>query len=321
MSKKISVIVPVYNTEKYLRRCVDSILKQTYSDLEIILVDDGSTDSSGKICDEYALKDERIKVIHKPNGGLSSARNAGLDAATGDYIGFVDSDDHIASDMYMQLIQNIGEEKGNISNIMYVREDEEGKTFASRVPHNKTETIKTFDYIEELLLHMGDVSVCTKLFAKELIGKLRFNENVLNEDLLFMMQLSEDINEIRFVGEIGYYYFVRNGSTSSGYGKAVIDMQKNSVWVLDYILRKYPQLKNQARRFALYQNMAYVLLVPCESAKKENETYVSALKFIRKNTLKNLCNKYLAFKNKLILLGLMIMPKILAKRYQRKHRG
>ena len=106
MSDKISVIVPVYNVENYLRRCVDSIINQTYKNLEIILVDDGSPDNCPVICDEYAQKDSRIKVIHKENGGLSSARNCGMDMATGEYIGFVDGDDWIESDMYKFLIEN-----------------------------------------------------------------------------------------------------------------------------------------------------------------------------------------------------------------------
>ena len=100
----ISIIIPVYKTEPYLRKCVDSVLAQTYTNLEVILVDDGSPDDCGKICDEYAAKDSRVKVIHKENGGLSSARNCGLDVATGKYIGFVDSDDWIDPDMYETLL-------------------------------------------------------------------------------------------------------------------------------------------------------------------------------------------------------------------------
>ena len=96
---KVSIIVPVYKVEKYLRKCIDSIINQTLKDIEIILVDDGSPDNCGKICDEYAAKDTRIKVIHKENGGLSSARNAGMEVAEGEYIGFVDSDDWIESDL------------------------------------------------------------------------------------------------------------------------------------------------------------------------------------------------------------------------------
>ena len=103
MEDLISVIIPVYNVELYLRRCIDSVIKQTYKNLEIILVDDGSTDKSGEICDEYASLDNRISVIHKENGGLSSARNAGLKNAHGEYFGFVDSDDAIVEDMYEYL--------------------------------------------------------------------------------------------------------------------------------------------------------------------------------------------------------------------------
>lgn len=101
---KISVIVPVYNVAPYLKKCVDSIINQTFTDIEIILVDDGSTDESGTICDQYAQKDSRVKVIHKPNGGLSDARNSGLEVCSGEYIGFVDSDDWISPDMYETLI-------------------------------------------------------------------------------------------------------------------------------------------------------------------------------------------------------------------------
>ena len=103
--KKISIIVPVYKVESYLSRCIDSILAQTYQNFELILIDDGSPDCCGEICDNYAKKDDRIIIIHKPNGGLSSARNVGLDLATGDYIGFVDSDDYISINMYSDMIK------------------------------------------------------------------------------------------------------------------------------------------------------------------------------------------------------------------------
>ena len=107
MGEKTSVIVPIYKVEEYLHRCIDSIINQTYTNLEIILVDDGSPDNCPMICDEYAKKDSRIRVIHKKNGGLSDARNAGLEIATGEYIGFVDSDDWIHKDMYHILYKNI----------------------------------------------------------------------------------------------------------------------------------------------------------------------------------------------------------------------
>src|SRR5699024_4494271 len=114
MSDLISVIVPVYNVEKYVRRCIDSICGQTYSNLEIILIDDGSTDSSGKICDEMAAKDGRISVIHQENKGLSQARNAGLDQAKGEYIAFVDSDDYLSLNMYECLLKSLKENNADV---------------------------------------------------------------------------------------------------------------------------------------------------------------------------------------------------------------
>ena len=112
---KISIIVPVYNVEKYLEKCVRSILAQTFTDFELILVDDGSPDSSGAMCDQFAEQDQRVKVIHKENGGLSDARNAGIEIATGEYLGFVDSDDYIADDMYELLYTNIVKEDADLS--------------------------------------------------------------------------------------------------------------------------------------------------------------------------------------------------------------
>ena len=111
----ISIIVPVYKVEAYLDRCVQSILNQTFSDFELILVDDGSPDRCGQMCDAYAQGDRRVRVIHKKNGGLSDARNAGIDAARGEYLGFVDSDDEIAPDMYESLLQNLVHEKADMS--------------------------------------------------------------------------------------------------------------------------------------------------------------------------------------------------------------
>ena len=125
---KISVIVPIYNVENYLRRCVDSILKSTYENLEIILVDDGSTDECPTICDDYAKKDPRIKVIHKKNGGLSDARNKGLDIATGEYISFIDSDDYIESSMFQRIFEAISTKDVDLVFIREKSVNVEGKT-------------------------------------------------------------------------------------------------------------------------------------------------------------------------------------------------
>lgn len=316
---KISVIVPVYKVEKYLKKCVDSIINQTYKNLEIILVDDGSPDSCGRICDEYAERDSRIKVIHKENGGLSSARNAGLDIASGDYIAFVDSDDRIAPDAYENLISALGERVDSIANFMYERERESGETFPSVVPHTKDDIISSEAYVGELMMHVGDVSACTKLFPREVIAGTRFAVGILNEDLLFMLEIATKIKEIVFVGKVGYYYFVREGSTSSGYGKAVVDMQKNSLWALGFVSEKYPALKSRAVRFALYQNMAYLLALPGKLAKRSNPSFKSAIKFIRRNALRAVFNKHLSAKQKVIIAALGPFPRLMAKIYQKKN--
>ena len=147
MSPKISIIVPVYKVEKYIHKCIDSILNQTFKDFELILVDDGSPDNCGKICDEYAKKDSRVIVIHKENGGLSSARNSGLDIARGDYIGFVDSDDYIENDMY-ELLYNLCEENNcdisSCSSIIHFPNKKVINGGHELIIHNKKEILGCF---------------------------------------------------------------------------------------------------------------------------------------------------------------------------------
>ena len=317
-NKKVSVIVPVYNMEKYLSRCVDSILAQTYADLEVILVDDGSTDCSGEMCDSYAERDNRVKVVHKANGGLSSARNAGLDLATGDYIGFVDSDDYISPEMYSVLCHHIENSDCEIANVMYVRADENGRTTPSKVPHNTDKEIEAEQFAKELMLHTGDVSVCTKLFRAELFKNIRFPEGKLNEDLLFILDVLGGVRKIAFAAHVGYFYFTRSGSISGGYGKAVIDMVGNSLLAKQTVDTAFPSLRKETERFAIFQHMAYLLLVPEKDAKKENIVYISALKYLRRNAVRAIFNRNLTLKNKLAIILLSVMPKTTAKYYQKK---
>lgn len=315
---KVSVVVPIYNMEKYLGRCVDSILAQSYSNIEVILVNDGSKDSSAEICDRYAEKDSRIKVLHKTNGGLSSARNAGIDVASGDYIGFVDSDDFVSPDMYKLLVERLENSGCEIANVMYVRADEEGNTTPSKVPHNTDKEISALQFTRELMLHTGDVSVCTKLFRAEIFNDLRFPEGKLNEDLLFMLDVFCKVNKVAYVAHIGYYYFIRGGSTSSGYGKALIDMVDNSLTAKKIVDSAYPSLRKETARFALFQHMAYLLIIPTSEAEKSNVVYQGAKKYLRKQALGGIFNKYLTLKNKIAIILLAIAPKTTAKYHQKK---
>lgn len=319
MNKLITVIVPVYNVEKHLEKCVKSIQGQTYKELEIILVDDGSTDSSGLLCDSLAAEDSRIHVIHKSNGGLSSARNAGLDAAKGDYVGFIDSDDYIAPDFYESLLK-ISDNPNTIVCSRIARVDETGAVFQRTYDHDKAEITSISEYIRELLLHTGDVSVCSKLFPRSLIGKHRFDETKLNEDLLFMIGLLNKLQSICYTGKIGYYYLCRSNSISSKYGKAIEDMVVNSLVFKAYVNETYPVLNEEANRFAFIQHMAYILLVPKKLRNNKNQLYTGAIKYMRKNFLRHgLFNKYLTSKHKAIMLCQIFMPGIIADCYQKKH--
>lgn len=148
-SPTISVIIPVYNAEKYLRRCIDSVLSQTFTDFELLLIDDGSKDKSGAICDEYAAKDSRVRVFHKENGGVSSARNMGLDNACGNYIAFVDADDWIDGNMYYEMFAAINESKSDIVCCDYLYEYENGdssyaKTFSMSIYQDRGKVLCDF---------------------------------------------------------------------------------------------------------------------------------------------------------------------------------
>lgn len=206
----ISVIVPVYKVEEYLRECVDSILAQTYTNLEIILVDDGSPDNCGKICDEYAKKDSRIKVIHQQNGGLSAARNTGLDIATGDYIGFVDSDDYIELNMFEELHNSIKEYNSDMS-VCGVKKFE----LDSRSFFYGKKCVSKNTFMMELLKETIASYSWNKLYKKELFVGIRFPVGELFEDIKIMHFIGEKTNRVSFTDKTHYNYRIRENSITA----------------------------------------------------------------------------------------------------------
>ncbi len=253
--KTISVVVPVYNVEKYLERCILSIINQTYQNLEIILVDDGSTDNSGVICDEFAQKDPRIKVIHKENGGLSDARNAGIKAASGDYIGFIDSDDYISHQMYEKLLVTLEENKADISicNYVYVDEitGEEDKKMSSLSPI-KTEVLTKHQGYEKLNAYVDGysfyVTAWNKLYKKELFSDILFAKGKLHEDEFIVHKLFEKCEKIAVTEDILYFYVIRQGSIMNS--KAT----EKSLDIIEAMMdRYYFYLKNQEKFLAKQQ--------------------------------------------------------------------
>ncbi|MCK2016877.1 glycosyltransferase [Peribacillus frigoritolerans] len=208
MTPVISIIVPVYNAEKYISKCVESIIVQTYRQLEIILVNDGSSDSSPQICDLLAKKDNRIKVIHKRNGGVSSARNEGLKIAQGEYIGFVDSDDWIEEDFFNILYNSIVKDNADISICGYLNETSKGEiispstTVKESIIFNNVEAIRA---MFEGSIFMGHL--WNKLYRADFIKKNSFEKDIhMFEDLLFNVQAMINVTKIVFVPSFGYHY-------------------------------------------------------------------------------------------------------------------
>ena len=208
----ISVIVPVYNVEPYLNRCIDSIVRQSYTDLEIILVDDGSPDKSGKMCDEWADRDARIKVIHKENGGLSEARNTGIEAATGEYFGFVDSDDWIEADMYQDLLRTLETQHAELAVTGIIRDY--GNGFNRSQYLSDTPFVLCGDGIVQAYLQQGvfSTAVWDKLFTKKLFEHRRFPAGKQYEDAPVIFDILCDVKTMAVVGKPQYHYFQRADS-------------------------------------------------------------------------------------------------------------
>ncbi|MGN1420911.1 MAG: glycosyltransferase family 2 protein [Eubacterium sp.] len=209
MTQMITVIVPVYNVEKYLDRCIESVVNQTYKNLEIILVDDGSPDNCPAMCDAWAEKDNRIKVIHKENGGVSSARNIGLDNANGEYIGFVDSDDYIAEDMFENLFNKINTDNCQMSvcGIFF-----QGKSISFK----NEELISGNEAINRLFNYRDYQSFSgwtwNKLFLASVIkqNRLKFDENIcFCEDVLFVYEYLKSVEFVKLINKSFYYYTFR----------------------------------------------------------------------------------------------------------------
>lgn len=258
MGELISIIVPVYNVEKYLRRCVDSILNQSHRDLQIILVDDGSPDGCGRICDEYAKKDRRIDVIHKHNGGQAAARNSGLDIAKGDYIGFVDSDDYIEPDMYEKMLCKLQEHQADICVCSRYVETEEGK-LKSYVSKKAKETV--MDKVQGLK-HMiaftdFDMAAWDKLYKAEILSDLRFPSGKINEDYYFITEVFDRCEKIIYIPLPFYHYVQRTDSTTRN-----SVLEKNLVQASEYLTEfleyKHPEIAYVGHTACAF---AYVYLI------------------------------------------------------------
>lgn len=283
----ISVIVPVYNAESYLHRCVDSILEQTYSDIELIMVDDASTDSSGEICDEYALKDTRVKVIRcKENGGTSAARNIGLEAISGQFVGFVDCDDFIEPDFYEILYGLITKYGTDVSMISYNKVDEHG-----RVSSNSSEQVYVLDRIEAIKELLFDKKiqnyVWNKLYRAKIFQKIRFPAGVIYDDINIMYYIFRKMNMIACYDIAKYNYCFRENSIVNRRSHKKFEDELSAV-ELRYkeIAEDFPELEEyNAYAFVLWMVRIYTFMVSTDDYMEEfyRERYELLINVYKKN--------------------------------------
>ena len=313
MNSTVSVIVPVYNSTAYLKRCVDAILSQTYKDLEVLLIDDGSTDDSFRICQEYGQNDSRVRAFHKENGGSSSARNVGIKEATGEYICFCDSDDYYEPNIIENLMKVFNEKDDCIvSQCMAVRRYEDG-TLERGPLKDSGEIVRLTneEYLRELLLHYGDSSFCTKMIKADFMKRFAFNEGRLNEDFELLVYMLQEFDCIYTYEITGYNIILRFGSnTRNVYKNLFYDcMIENSDMVKKLVDEKFPALQEEARKFQLYQRLDYTLHTPLSKMKNNPvaDKVLKELKLWRKDIKEN---QYLAPKDRRNLKILSRIPRL-----------
>ncbi len=317
---KISIIVPIYKVEKYLNKCIDSVLCQTFTDFELILVDDGSPDSCPKICDDYAKKDSRVKVIHKPNGGLSDARNAGIEVAGGDYLAFIDSDDFVAPDTYEHAYNLMLEHNADmvVYDAVIVGETDDA-TF--------TDATKTFVMDKDLALkemivnRKFSVNAWNKLYKKELFSSLRYPKGMLYEDLALTYKLIDLCNTVVYTSAKKYAYVQRQSSIM---GQTGYKMKKDKVLIVKEMIEYFIAREN---KFEICSGIAsYLVNDVYKMASRGNlvssNEYVSELKdCLKKYKKEMLGNPFVSFKDKKVLKLSVRHTKFLQFLYSKVRRG
>lgn len=317
---KVSVIVPIYKVEKYLKKCVDSLLNQTLQDIEIILVDDGSPDNCGKICDEYVQQDSRVKVIHKQNEGLSEARNAGILVAESKYVGFVDSDDYIAEDMYEILYKNLIENDAEVS-ICGLYDCYSRK----KIPQYDGDEFLILDNKQALRTALEgikfSVNAVNKLYKKDLFAEIKFPKGKLSEDAFTIPKVLSKASKVVFDSVPKYYYIHRGESiTTSGFKRQDFNVVEAYEGNLEFVKSNFPDLFKPAE-FRLLWSYTYVLdkMILSENF-DDYESYKNILKILQKSIMKFVLNPFFSLKRKLVMLIFWASPKMYGwlLRFQKK---
>ncbi|MBQ9875631.1 MAG: glycosyltransferase [Campylobacter sp.] len=312
MNPLISVIIPVYNVENFLQDCLNSVISQTYTNLEILLINDGSTDKSGEICDEFAKNDTRIKVLHQKNSGQATARNNALNIASGEFITFIDSDDIVSKDLIAILHELTIKFDTKISMCDY-KEFHQNSEINEILEQNKNAKNDCFIEQKEIFKGccVGDSyfmsGVCRFLFAKEIWANLRFPADELHEDVAIFAEIFDNEN-IGVSYQNLYFYRVRNSSSMHTLSEKYFSIYKNTDKFINDVLRKFPDLKD----FCNYKRCLTILVVAEKLIEPQNHIFIQKSKNFHKIIRKNLNIKFALkqgnFGKKLILY--YINPKL-----------
>lgn len=305
MEEKISMVIPIYNVEAYLTECLDSVTGQTYQNLEILLVDDASPDGCGVICDRYAVKDRRIRVVHKEkNGGLAEARNTGMEYATGEYLFFVDSDDWLAADTLEKLYEGLKKYRADccVGACVTVLEKADGEKVVQR-NSKKPERVETAHEAMEHVLLAGSSS-CNRLYKREMLEGLRFPGGRINEDEPFALWAYDRMERIAFLDCETYFYRKRaNSITTSAFSTKMADCVYNSRDNLEFVTEKAPELIPAAEyKYCKSLLWCYVNL---RKLRRDDQAKALCRQFhreIRKNRKRALTNPYLGVPLKILAL-------------------
>ena len=316
--KLISIVVPVYKVEQYLDRCVDSIVNQTYKNLEIILVDDGSPDNCPQMCDEWAKKDNRIKVIHKENGGLANARNTGIDICTGDYVLFVDSDDYIESDMVEFLLKLSLENDADVSRCGFYFDYSDGRDVSQFTDCSIKFLDKTEAIIDLATSGFGGTA-WNKLYKKDIIKTHLYDKSDgCSEDIMHNFRVYQDVSKIVFCDEPKYHYVLRKNSiTNNTFGHGAFDIIRAKKKIIDYA-KDFSEIMPYAVKG--YIISAYIVLSGCiqNNAFKDdkNKLIKSILKYKKEIYTSSLYSK--SYKIRTFILS--VSPKFYSFLIKNKYR-
>lgn len=273
----VSIIVPIYNAEKYLDSCIQSVLRQTYTNWELILIDDGSTDKSGRIAEEYGFADERITVFHQKNLGVSLARNQGIDEATGNYVVFLDADDELIEDCLAKTV-NIAEETN--ADVVAGRSCENQELFQDRIIWTGAEALEN-----SLKDHLFTYSACAKLIRREFIGKTRFTPDIrINEDSYFVFQLLCKQNVFVLTNDVIYFYRANSESSSrTGFSEKYFDILKVSDLKYKKIEEQFPQMHDLAKNMLLKARMNVLRILAVRTRDEYRDVEKKLLEYILDN--------------------------------------